>query len=256
MNEQYSTERDVSIFLLENRDRYSIIELTRILGFKSRTSIINRIKKLNIPRKSQRKGNLNRFLEDTPESYYWMGFILADGHFTKSNQLVVVSAEKDRLHLEKLANFLECTVKTYKRSFGEGSYEGSEKSYCRVAVQDKILGLCIKEKFQINNQKTYNPPNIQELKLSDNFLISLIIGFIDGDGSFCAPNRIRIECHSSWRDNFLYLKQFLLNIYGISPTISDEFRKFCFLTINTETVKKLREFAIHNKLPIMVRKWL
>lgn len=257
MNLLYPTEQDVSIFLLQNREKYSITQLCDILGFKSRTSIINRIKRLNLPRKSQRKGSLHKLLEETLETYYWIGFILADGHFTKSNQLVVVSSLKDQLHLEKLAKFLDGQVKIYDRSDSPGKYEGSEKQFCRIAIQDHKIGKQIKEKFDINNNKTYKPNDLRKLNIQNDLMKSLIIGFVDGDGSFLTENSIRIECHSAWRNNLFYIKEFCEK-YLDAPdmSISDESREHCYITLNSKSTKELRQFALENKLPFMQRKWI
>lgn len=256
MNIPYTTEQQVSTFILENRDKYSIAELTKILGFKSKTSIINRIKKLKIPRKNPRKGDALNLLSDDLNAYYWAGFLLADGHFTKTNQLVLVSSTKDKDHLEKFANFIKTTVKTYNRSVSSTNYQGSETQFCRVTIQDKDICRKFVEKFDINPQKTYNPPDFRKWNFTEDQLKSLIIGFIDGDGSFPSPHTIKIECHSSWREILNFFKQSCESFFDekILP-ISDENRKYCYIYFRKAPTEKLREFAISNKLPFLARKW-
>ena len=57
-------------------------------------------------------------------------------------------------------------------------------------------------KFGINNNKTENPPETLNI-FSEDLYVSLIAGFIDGDGNIQNPvNRkdffLRIKNHSSW----------------------------------------------------------
>jgi hypothetical protein len=246
---------EMSRFLLNNREKYTINELKNILGFKSRTSIVNRLRKLGI-KIGNRKGDLTNLLHENLISYYWIGFILADGHITKSNQLVVVSANKDKLHLEKLAYFLNGHVKECKRSpNGIGNYKGSEKTYTRLAIQDKILGNQLKEKFDISNQKTYIPPRYLS-RLDDLKLLSLIIGFIDGDGSVTKYKGIKIECHSSWREVLLLFKAIIEKTFLIPVRISLLDSKYCSIHLRQELFYVLKKFAMENGLPIMERKWL
>lgn len=246
----------MSIFLLENREKFSIKELASILGFKSRTSIINRIKNLSIPPKGNRKGDVSPLLEESLISFYWMGFILADGHFTKSNQLVVSLSLKDKDHLEKLSKFLNCKVKIYKRSICNGSFKGSQKEFCRIAIQDFEICQKLKVKFDVKNNKTYCPPNLASLNFTDDQFLALIVGFVDGDGSFTNLNSIKIECHSSWRENFIFFSKLSERIFNRKLNVSDETRKYVYTYIPKEVVLQLRQFSVSNKLPFLVRKWL
>lgn len=52
-------------------------------------------------------GSFKRMLETGAEALYWVGFVLADGHFTVSQKRFSITlATKDRCHLLKLASFL------------------------------------------------------------------------------------------------------------------------------------------------------
>ena len=49
---------------------------------------------------------MRRLLENSTESFYWLGFIFADGWFDfKRNTIGVMLSENDREHLNKLCNF-------------------------------------------------------------------------------------------------------------------------------------------------------
>lgn len=247
------TEQDKLKFIAENWENYSQSELQKLLGFKSRTSIINRFKQLGI-RKGNRKGDLSKLLEENLLSYYWIGFILADGHLSSTNQLVVSLANEDKGHLEKLAFFLKGSVKECKRTKSPGSYVGSEPTYQRLAIQDKTLGLQIKNKFNISNRKTYNPPNNLE-HLPNDFLLAIIVGFIDGDGSITTQNYIKIECHNSWKKVLSLFKDVLEKNTNISINESKEGRKYCYIQLKKDIFKFMKNFAIKHQLPILTRKW-
>ena len=45
---------------------------------------------LKLGRGNNKKSDLRVFLDDTPETYYWLGFLMADGHFEKKGRLIVV----------------------------------------------------------------------------------------------------------------------------------------------------------------------
>ena len=54
-----------------------------------------------------KKGNCSVLLEETVLTYYWIGFILADGHIHNSIRLKVALGLKDKEHLLKLKHFLK-----------------------------------------------------------------------------------------------------------------------------------------------------
>lgn len=50
--------------------------------------------------------NLQRLLEDTPEAFYWIGFLLADGSFSKGR---IRFAIKDVEQLYRFGTFIDYT---------------------------------------------------------------------------------------------------------------------------------------------------
>ena len=83
---------------------------------------------------------------DTPEAFYWIGFLLADGSFY-DNRLKLGLSIKDADHLYKFANFINYT----------GAVDITDKSIS-IACKDVEAVQRIKEKFDIRDRKTYNPP--------------------------------------------------------------------------------------------------
>ena len=191
-----------------------------------------------------RKCDLSRLLEDSYESYYWIGFLLADGHFSKKNRIKVVLAEKDVLHLEKLKYFLNI-------SSCMKQYTLNNKVYYEISAMDTKVFKVLVERFNISSNKTKEPCNISNL--SEDKLFCLSIGFIDGDGSirkvYKRPHpQLTVKCHASWLDNlrlmFPYASTRLDNTGYAKAGVTD-----------SEVLKNIKLRAIEYSLPILQRKW-
>ena len=92
---------------------------------------------------------MEKLLEETNLSYYWIGFILADGHISKNNRLKVGLAIKDIKHLKQLAEYLNIDkIKINKH-----------KKSCNFNKQSNIVKE-VKNKFNIDNNKTIKPPDL------------------------------------------------------------------------------------------------
>jgi len=200
-------------------------------------------------KRAKRLNNLKVLLEETPETYYWMGFLLADGHFDNGKRIIVGLSEHDRDHLEKFAKYI--------------GYNGAislvkKRSYSAVrlsAMDTEVVGkLC--EKFDIKSNKTYNPPESLSWMPEDLFLC-LMAGLIDGDGNISnfrgrKDAFIRIKQEKSWlpilREIAKYFKEedrVKINKLGYAEVEITGFPKI------RELKKKLLEY----NLPLMNRKW-
>lgn len=194
--------------------------------------------------------NIKRLLSEELESYYWIGFLLADGHISNNRVTVGLSA-KDKEHLQKFSQYVDIKHIAEKKA-KNGNYS------VYVSAQDtKNIPILIK-KFDIKNNKTYNPPSIDIFKnLPEDKLLSLIIGFIDGDGSIhYVFNRrdwcITIKNYITWKDILVFFKEKICN--KTSYVVSYE--KYAQINItDVPSTIKLKKFAIGHKLPIMKRKW-
>ena len=181
---------------------------------------------------------------DTPEAFYWIGFLLADGSFY-DNRLKLGLSIKDADHLYKFANFISYT----------GSVSITDKSIS-IACKDIETVKQIKEKFDIKDRKTYNPPETI-LKFNIDLTYALLAGFIDGDGSIKNQSRrkdfcLTIKNHSSWES---ILREFNSIISEKDLTRLDS-RGYAKLIIsNTEDLKKLKIKILSLGLPILARKW-
>lgn len=194
------------------------------------------------------KTNINVLTEETPETYYWIGFLMADGHFSTINRLRLTLAEKDLDHLRKF-----CIYINYDTSFIK--YNRKTKSYY-MSVMNKAVISILKSKFNISNNKTYNPCLI-DMDLDKNLLFSLVIGFIDGDGSIQRlHNRkdvsIGIKCHSSLEENLNKFSE-ILGFYKKAYINTCNYSQIFFQ--NNEKLKEIKLKSLNLNLPFMKRKW-
>ena len=152
---------------------------------------------------------IEKLLEDTPEAYYWIGYLLADGHFY-TQRLKFTQNGVDKISVENFKKYIEatCDVK-YDNKIDQASF-----SIMSIDVVPKIM-----KKFDIKSDKTYNPPSREIFENMDiDLLAYLFIGFVDGDGHIAnLHNRpdynLRIKVHSSW---YGVLNVFIERLFGLS----------------------------------------
>lgn len=199
-----------------------------------------------------RKSKASVLLNETPETYYWIGFILADGHINKKGRLTFALSKKDKTSVENFANFVSSNIKEYKRCF-------------RVTIQNQDILPMVCKKFSIVPRKTYYPPKLDFIHDND-LLLSLIIGYIDGDGSIRNLHQrkdfaISLHAHKSWIEIYKMFENKLYSIFEIKPRHDIERTKLdaCnYVTLHigdSRICKKIKQKAIELKLPIMKRKW-
>ena len=178
----------------------------------------------------------------TPESAYWWGFIMADGHISKK-QLVVQLKNVDFLHLKKLSEHLKCNIK-------------EKNDFCRIAVEDKNRITKWRETLKMQETaKTYFPP---KLLCFEELFIYFFIGFVDGDGCIWLCKNyplLKIELHNSWKENLDYFSKILKEKYCIKSVKTKISKKgTSVLSIeNRNDIIEISKFC--NKVDYMNRKW-
>lgn len=217
---------------------------------------------------------LNKLLNESLESYYWVGFSMADGWVTintvKSkykdsiyeNEVGVFGiqlASTDYDHLLKLSNYIDVPIKSGTRNtnFKHNS------SYCRIKVGDNINVPKIKEKFGIINKKTTNPPDWSMYRFTDDQILSLIIGYIDGDASIAKRNNsnslhLSFQTALQWQHNLNFIKTFFEKYFNIpvrSKVLINNRNHATLSICRSKLIKKLKLFAQENDLPALKRKW-
>lgn len=199
-------------------------------------------------KKAKKLNNLSVLLEDTPESYYWIGFLLADGHFSEK-RIVVGLSEHDREHLEKFAKYINYggRLRIAKREPHNGVY---------LAAMDTEVVEKLREKFDIKSNKTYNPPKTLSWVPEDLFLC-LLAGIIDGDGAITNFHKrkdvfIRIKQHNSWLPILSEIGKFLgkENATKINKNGYAE-----LLITGYPLIRGLKKRLMSYNLPLMSRKW-
>lgn len=205
-------------------------------------------------KKVQKKNHPNKIeklLEDTPESYYWIGYLLADGHFNKNYRLKFTQNGKDKISVEKFKKYIETETKI--------KY-GKDIDYAELSVMNVDIVKQIMEKFDIKSNKTYNPPDKSIFETMNIDMLSyLFIGFVDGDGHISNLYKrkdfnLRIKTHSSWCD---ILNIFSKRIFGLENYAKINNQGYADLTIgNTQLLKQFKIKYIENSnFEPLKRKW-
>jgi DNA-binding transcriptional regulator WhiA len=246
------------------KERYPTIDnlkdLLEFLPKRTVASINRRVQILHIKRdkkiryKNTYKNNLKKLLNRSLESFYWIGFIFADGSVEKNGSFGIELSKKDRKHLKKLMLFLGFNNdKIYKRR------NNVAFSKCDKNVIDVLI-----EKYQLKPNKTYDPPDLSKIfkNMTDDQILSLIVGFIDGDGNVRKTSsgyQLTLENHISWIGCYETIKEFIKNKFKItfkSELIRTNNRGYVVMCFSQKEVfLKMREFIYSNNLPILDRKW-
>ena len=207
---------------------------------KHNTKCIKCVKLYN----TKRCADLSILLEDTPESFYWIGFLLADGYFYK-NRLKLVVSTKDKDHIKKFANYIKF----------QGSYL-ENNIYFGLSCKDSVVIPKLCKKFDIKECKTYNPPK-SILNFDFNLLLCLLAGFIDGDGNIQHQNKrkdffLRIKNHISW---YNILQEFgsIITDKQCVKINNQNYAQLCIT--NTVILQKLKKNVLQYNLPLLTRKW-
>ena len=182
---------------------------------------------------------------------YWAGFIAADGYIdNKAFALRVCLSKKDKIHLERLKDFLK---------YSGPLYQSKTNTNLHLDVISKQLLIDLENIFNIHTKKslTLKPPKALTYEQS----LAYIIGYIDGDGS------IGYNSHLYKNKKYSYLR---LRIIGTQKTLrwinhifemkADSVKhcrsKIFIISFNNKNLLlKLKSFAIANTLPILNRKW-
>lgn len=197
-------------------------------------------------------GHIEKLLEDTPEAYYWIGFLLADGHFSRDEKISLELAVVDAVHVERYAKFIGSNVSARKK---DGKY--------RTATMNKSICAMIKTKFDIHPRKTYCPPDMHRYSFSLDLWFSLICGYLDGDGCIKANTgsptgqAISFHVHSSWLGVLNVMQDKLEAIFGIRSGVATiDKRGYASLTMcKQQLFIEMKKRAMALKLPLLERKW-
>lgn len=206
-----------------------------------------------------KKNDLTALLNEDLAAYYWMGYLLADGTFLKSKIVKVLAYGDDMGHLNLLAKTLKTNVNVYENKSG---FKLSQ--YGQISCQDTELVGKLVTKFDIKDAKTYNPPDMRSYldMFSEDKLVALTIGFIDGDGNISKRRktgiRLQIKNHISWFDNLSVMNYILHSFASITPNNKVVVDKSGYAVLGVqrkEMIQALKNFILANNIPVNSRKW-
>jgi hypothetical protein len=199
---------------------------------------------------------LQKLLLNSPEAMYWIGFILTDGSIyynTKkcSMTLGIELSIKDYEQLKKFSNFICCENKISVR---EREIFGKTHTCCCVRASDYKTLIEICKKFNIVQNKTHNPPNIEILNsISYENILSLFAGIVDGDGSIYKYS-IAVEMHKSW-EKFLFSLFSKITKGKYEIHISNRKNLVKVAIYRKELLNGIKKELEHLNVPILFRKW-
>lgn len=211
--------------------------------------------KLKCEIERNRKSNLNFLkLENlNPQSAYWWGFIMADGHISKRYSLIITLSKKDKDHLQKLASKINGKLTFIKKI---SSFTNKESEFVNLTASDKkILTNCMTILNMKETAKTYFPPT---LDVFNEYFIYFFLGFVDGDGSIWLSKnypQLKIENHISWKENFEKFANILKNKFDIKSVVVKTGKKgTAILTIaNRDDIIQLSTYC--QDVDFLRRKW-
>ena len=203
------------------------------------------------------KRKLANLLTENAYNYYWLGFIMADGHFSKKGELKISLGLKDIEHLKKFGQYVNANIHI-KDAQTYGKYT-SDKSCC-LTIMDVNSVRTLSERFCINSTKTYEACSLDCLDTDDKFL-AFFTGLVDGDGCITQNktgnvNMLRIQCHSSWLNVYCQIGERLKRLYNIDYKCYIDKTGYCkFAIYRYESLIKIKNEVIKLNIPLLERKW-
>lgn len=202
------------------------------------------VHKLGLPMRGSGRNSVypNKFIERTPESDYWLGYLFADGHIgiykrgKGMNAYIVEIASEMKYVVEKFKNWYDDIP-----SINEFSYilkDGTIKTLYKATIYSKDIATWFQSELGIDNVKhhTLNP------KVDINW--DIIRGFFDGDGSSAKGEWQLKSCSKEWLERI----QFFLTANGIKSILKQSYLDCWGLFVyDQENVRKLVPLMYENK---------
>lgn len=206
----------------------------------------------------KRKYKASKLLNDSLESYYWHGFIIADGHIGKRNNIKITVSPKDEGHLIKFRNFLE-VEQPIKHNTQNTTYANNTESVT-ISISDVNACEQLRNLYKVGHTKTINPPNLLKILNDSDKFVSFFFGLFDGDGCFCMQKSkvvaMKFELHSSWMEVLESIQIALEKHFKIESRISMTSRGYSKLMIyKNENFRKFKNLTLDMNIPVMERKW-
>lgn len=202
----------------------------------------------NSRKRRQYNCNDNFFSEVSQLTSYWAGFLAADGFIRDQSenniQLGCMLAGKDKHHLERLRDDLDST-----KPLWEGESNGFPS--CSLTIASKKLCADLEINFNITPRKsmTYNPP-----ALSEDYIDSFIVGYIDGDGCICTSQGLYVSALGTEQmTKFIYDRASIL-IGKSCGNVYSKGNQYNFMCTNSDA-RALYQRLYDLPVPKLERKW-
>ncbi len=206
------------------------------------------------PRKT--KVNDNYFQSLTLESYYYAGFIAADGNINQNkNRLTITLSEKDKYFLEKFKSSIESDAVIHDYMIK------NKHKVSSIVINSKQICDDLSKRFNItpNKSLTYNPPVILNNDQKDAF----IIGIIDGDGTIGfskrndKQNSFYISLIGTY-ETIAFVKKRFEEIIGheiTKPFFRNKNINTCTIRISDKAARTVFQHFYSFNVPKLNRKW-
>lgn len=228
-------------------DHLTVSDIARKLGHQ--ISTVSRIfKKLKLPVQSNPEHKVlfddHAFDIWNNISAYWLGFIAADGSIYAPKKTLSVSVKKDdKNHLYKLAQFLKTNKKIYEY---ERLLKGKPFTQCYLNVVSRYL---IDKLASLGIVQNKSNKDIDYLShIPDQYKLSFMFGFMDGDGHLRIRDRGRGEI--AWLGTSKIIESISRYLSSIGIRNSLNTRKECGLRLcliysMNDRVRILKDYINH-----------
>lgn len=202
--------------------------------------IINRFRKYTL--------NEHAFDEITPESAYWIGFLMADG-CVSLNQIIINLQEKDINHLIKFNSFLKTNypIKMIKSGYNSSSLIAS------LVVSSKYITNRLSE-YGVTPRKSLTAKVCDELAFNRDFWR----GVVDGDGTLFLGKKEysypQLNLGGSYHIINQY-KYFIQSLVNCDPKI-EKIKSIFMLKISGKKAQKIIDTLYKNADIYLERKFL
>ena len=198
-----------------------------------------------------------KLLDGSLESYYWHGFIMADGHISNRNSINIILSRKDEEQLVNFRKFLNIDHPLKYRCYDTDYIKNAET--VGIVISDVDTCEKFRSLYEVGNKKTINAPNISHINNKEK-LLSFFIGFFDGDGCFDIRRNyisaMKIECHPNWYNTLDELSKKFKQYFAIDFTLKMTKRGYaCLRLYKYHNFMFLKELISLYNLPAMSRKW-
>jgi hypothetical protein len=152
----------------------------------SDVTILNVLRKINVPRRDSSRARIvypiwhEAFSVITPESAYWIGFLMADGSVIDQTKIQLALKQEDKNHLEKFRAFL--------RTENRPIYSVPSTNSCAIKVHSEQMVKDLSQ-YGVVRRKSLIAEALCEIDMQPTFWL----GVFDGDGCVDIRKQLRVR---------------------------------------------------------------